>query len=191
MREPEIHLLNWPSLERLRLEQMPEDFPAAELKPLPLLRRLYGEGRNRSFVRLGPDGALTAYAVFELPARGAVWLLDYLAVRKTARGAGIGSRFLRELRPSLAGAEAVVLEIERVDRARDESERAVRERRKRFYLRNGLCETGVFTRADGGIEYELLSLPLTSAPRGAGAETAIRCLYETIFPEGGYEIHGA
>ncbi len=191
MTEPEIRLLDWPSLERLRREQMPEDFPAAELKPLPLLRRLYGEGRNRSFVRLGPDASFSSYAVFELPARGAVWLLDYLAVRQTARGAGIGSRFLRELRPRLAGAEAVVLEIERADRARNEAERSVRERRRRFYLRNGLLETGVFTRADGGIEYELLTLPLTRAPRGAEAETAIRRLYETVFPGGGYEIHGA
>ena len=79
-------------------------------------------------------------------------------------------------------------EIERIDCAPDADAFEIRTRRKRFYLRNGLRETGVFTQADGGIDYEILSLACRSHAVGGDAADAMENIYRTFFRPGEYKI---
>ena len=174
-------------LIRLWHEQMPLDFPREEIKPLPLLLSLYDRGQNRTFA-LTDGGDTLAYAILEVPDRGDIWLLDYLAVSSAARGRGLGSTVLSLLPASLPGARAVMAEIERIDCAPDADALETRTRRKRFYLQNGLRETGIFTRADGGIDYEILSLACRSHAVGGDAADAMVNIYSTFFRPGEYEI---
>ena len=49
------------------------------------------------------------------------------------------------------------LEIENPDFAKDEEERALRERRRQFYLRNGIVDTGVNIEL-AGVEYRIMEM---------------------------------
>ena len=182
-----LQQLSRDDLGTLWRDRMPQDFPKEEIKPLSLLLSLYDRGQNRTFA-LTDGGETLAYAILEVPDRGDVWLLDYLAVSSAARGRGLGSRVLSLLPAVLPDARAVMAEIERIDCAPDADALEVRTRRKRFYLRNGLRETGVFTRADGGIDYEILSLACRSHAVGGDAADAMENIYRTFFRPGEYTI---
>lgn len=181
--------LEWKQIEELYGMNMQEDFPAGELKPLSLLRCLYQRQicKAYGFYDEGESQRL-AYAIFEKADKENVWLLDYLAVEKTARGSGIGSRVIKAIRDSFSEPAAVMLEIERLDEAENEKQQIERERRKNFYLKNGLVETGVYTIADGNIGYEILCLPIQKEVMGIEAVKAMQNLYETFFEEGEYQI---
>ena len=182
-----VRELTWQETEALYRTQMPSDFPREEIKPLSLLRALHDRGRNKTFA-FSRAGDLLAYAMFELPETGSVWLLDYLAVVREARGLGIGGEFLRRFPVLVQGADAILAEIEQPAWAASPAEREKRERRKRFYLKNGLIETDVCTRADGGVDYEILCLPLRTAPRGQEAADAMERLYKSFFSPQTYEV---
>lgn len=167
---------------------MPLDFPQEEIKPLSLLLSLYDRGQCRVF-SLTEGGSILAYAILEIPNQGDVWLLDYLAVTKASRGRGLGSTLLSSLRGVLPDIRALMVEIERIDSAPDSAARDIRERRKRFYLHNGLVETGIYTQADGGIDYEILSLPCQGSVVGGAAAEAMERIYQTIFSPGTYAVH--
>lgn len=62
-------------------------------------------------------------------------LLDFFAMEEKARGNGLGAKALRLLRQAYEGCD-FILEIEEVDGNRGNREQ--KERRKQFYLRNGL-----------------------------------------------------
>lgn len=183
-----IRKLNFMELEMLYRQHMMEDFPREECKPLELLKRLYDEKKNCT---LGwyEDEALKAYAILEKADKGNVWLLDYLAVPHSIRGKGYGGTMLRCIQKELSQADAVLLEIERLDQAKNEAQYQERLRRKLFYIKNGALETGVFTRADGNIDYEILCLPVARSFAGEDARRAMHNIYETFFEKGTYEVY--
>lgn len=184
--------LTWPQLYRVYTTRMQEDFPPEEIKPLALLERLYAEGVTRAFGLFDAEDRMPAYAIFEKPASMDVWLLDYLAVDKNARGSGLGSLMIQLFEAVLAtDVRAILLEIERLDCASDEAQAAVRVRRKRFYLKNHLYETGVFSVADGGMDYEILCLPLRAPLTMQETAGAMEVIYRTFFTEGMYAVYTA
>lgn len=183
-----IRKLDWSEIESIYSFNMHEDFPEAELKPLELLKSLYNKGNNTAYGLYDDEHELKVYAIFEKPNKGNVWLLDYLAVNSSARGGGFGSMFLKEIVGLLEGADSVMAEIERIDMAKDDVQREVRERRKRFYLKNGLIETGVYTKADEDMDYEILCLPIKKQISGKEAAEAMKDIYDTFFKPGTYEI---
>jgi GNAT superfamily N-acetyltransferase len=176
--------LDWSALVALHAD-MPRDFPPAEIKPLALLRRQFNAGLCTAAALCDENGR-AAYALFQKPREGNVWLLDYLAVDATRRGQGVGSDFLRHMQA--LPADALMIEIERVDRAQTPAQHTERARRRAFYLQNGAVPTGVFTRADGGVEFEILCLPLKHRVTGTTAADAMRRLYETLFTPDMYAI---
>ncbi len=203
-----IKKLTWNEIMQIYHKNMQVDFPAEEIKPLELLTKLYNNGNCNAYGMYDYDSCtdnnindnfneenasrLVAYGIFEKPDCGDVWLLDYLAVDNSARGNGYGSRFLKEIAGVLENTgeiSSVVAEIERIDRAADDSELDIRTRRKRFYMRNGLSETGVYTKADGGIDYEIICLPVKHKVYGSEASLAMKNIYETLFEPGMYEIY--
>lgn len=127
-----------------------EAFPEIERKPFSLMEELSGQGQmeilavveNEEFLGL----AINMMA-------GDTALLDYFAVSPDSRGGGIGSRSLQLLLERFRD-KKYIFEIEMQDDSADNAEE--RKRRKAFYLRNGLKETGVFANVYG-TDFELLT----------------------------------
>lgn len=88
-------------------------------------------------------------------------LIDYFAIDPARQGSGLGSLAIPLWKNRYPG-KRIFLEIERLDE--NAPNIAQRVRRKRFYLKNGLRETGLFVDLFG-VPMEILSLcgPLTFA----------------------------
>ena len=109
-----------------------EAFPAAERMPFDE-ERWRAEGRQFTIARFG--GTLVGFGV-ALPMPSGEILVEYLAVEREFRGAGIGSRILGAMRS--LGAEELVLEVEDpYEGGLSKREWAVRNRRLAFYRDNG------------------------------------------------------
>ena len=140
-------LRRWWQLYRLYLQA----FPAAERKPWAMIRKMYRKGVTDIWC-LEKDGAFAGLAI-TINSPGIV-LLDYFAVEKKRRCGGIGRCALGEIMEKYAN-RGFFLEIEST---REEvPDRALRLRRKNFYLSCGLEEMG--TEAElFGVNMELLGV---------------------------------
>lgn len=129
-------------------------FPRCERKPFAMIRRMCKAGRAE-VLSIREAGSFCGL-VIAVQHRDLV-LIDYLAIAPNRRGGGLGSAALRLIAQRYAG-RRVFLEIERPDPTAQNN--AERQRRKRFYLQNGLCEDGVTVRLFG-VEMELLCFTQT------------------------------
>lgn len=185
----EIKTFDWEAIENLYNTYMQEDFPKSELRPINKIKEAYDDERNRTFA-LYEEGKdeLMGYAIYEKPLQGDIWLMDYYAINKNGRGQGIGTMFLDLIKNTFTEAKAAIGEIERIDKASNDEEREIRTRRKQFYLRNGFCETGVYTIADDNMDYEILCFPIKHEVVGREAAEAIKHIYDAFFNEDEYRI---
>lgn len=125
-------------------------FPKEEKKPWSMMERLAEEGKEE-LLAVAEDGEFIGLG-FNMLA-GELALLDYFAISKEKRSSGYGGRAVRMLTERVQG-KKYIFEIEIQDSSAPNAED--RKRRKAFYLRNGLKETGVFVLAYG-VEFELLT----------------------------------
>ena len=146
--------LRIPSLEQLRTiydRDLKEAFPAAELKPLRNMERMWADGWYRPWCLFDGDN-IVGEAFLWLGHPG--WaLLDYLCVAPGCRNGGLGSVILRKLRER----EADTVIFGESEAPADAPDPEMAERRLGFYARNGLrladYETEVF-----GVHYKTLYL---------------------------------
>lgn len=124
-------------------------FPANEKKPFSMIRAMQKKGRSDVWY-CEQDGKF-AGLVITINGPDKI-LLDYLAVAKSRRGQGVGSKILKKMREQYAG-KGVFLEIEIVDETAENFEE--RRRRKQFYLTNGMTEMQVYVKLFG-VDMELL-----------------------------------
>ncbi len=126
-------------------------FPPEERKPFSLIERKAAMGEMEILLireRGKPIGfAILAYGEHLV-------LLDYFAISEKWRSQGYGSAAL-ELIQELYGDRQLFLEIEKPEKTADQV-LDMRQRRKEFYLRNGLLETGIDLEMFG-VKMELLS----------------------------------
>lgn len=116
-------------------------FPKEEQKPLSCMEQWAQEGKaellavveDKEFIGL----------VMNMFSSSAV-VLDYFAIAPEKRSGGYGGKAVRELVKRFQG-QKYVFEIEKQDELAANAED--RKRRKAFYLRNGLKETGLFVHA--------------------------------------------
>lgn len=127
-----------------------EAFPEIERKPFSLMEELAARGKME-MLAVVEDGAFLGLAINMMAGKTA--LLDYFAISPQQRGGGIGSRSLKLLLERFRD-QKYIFEIEMQDASADNAKE--RERRKAFYLRNGLKETGVFANVYG-TDFELLT----------------------------------
>lgn len=130
------------ALSQIYEAHMVFDFPRAELKPLNELLKCMAEGSCQPYGLYDGD-ELTAYAVMLFAEPGAAGILDYLAAVRTHRDRGAGSEMLKKLQAELTGCAGILIEYEFPEDAADEAERSIRDRRERFYLRNGVRRTAI------------------------------------------------
>lgn len=169
-----------------------EDFPPAEIKPLSAIERAMRRGEYVCYGAMAGEEILS-YAFF-IRLNG-IALFDYFAVKKEARGTGVGSAFLRALMDgNLSGMDAVLLEVDDPACAEDEAERHVRDRRLTFYLRNGLKDTAV-TAVVYGVQFRILALPVGPRPSPDDTRRMYADLYRAVMPPKIFSskviIHGA
>lgn len=127
-----------------------EAFPPEEKKPLEMMEDLTAQGKME-LLAVTEDGEFIGLAMNMLSEKTA--LLDYFAITPKKRSGGYGGRAVQLLTERFRDRK-YIFEIEKQD---SEAPNALdRKRRKSFYLRNGLKETGVFVRAYD-TDFELLT----------------------------------
>lgn len=114
-----------------------EAFPRAERKPFGIMKRKARKGVMELLAVA--DGRETVGLAITVLYRDLV-LLDYFAISRSCRGMNYGSRALALLKERYGG-KRLLLEIELLDERAPNREDRVR--RKQFYLRNGMLETGI------------------------------------------------
>lgn len=145
----------------------PLHFPADELKPAERIRQLIKDGIYRGYGLFlqNPDKStaleLTGYAcLIQLPGHHTM-LLDYYAILKEYRSHGIGSIFMKHLKQSNPFVDGIFMETENPDFAANETERAVRNKRNAFYLRNHARFTTMLSTLFG-VHYKILYMPFAA-----------------------------
>ena len=173
--------LRIPTAEQLQTVydiDMKAAFPAAELKPLSAIRRMWREGRYKPYCLFDGDD-IVGECFLWLGHPG--WaLLDYLCVSPKARNAGLGALILAKLREVEPGT-VIFGEAEAPEHAPDP---AMAKRRLGFYARNGLRTAGYDTEVFG-VHYKTLYL----ADRQVAEKTLMKehdFVYRSSFEPGKY-----
>lgn len=116
-------------------------FPKEEQKPLSCMEKWAEEGKAE-LLAVVEDEEFIGLVMNMFSSVAAV--LDYFAIAPEKRSGGYGGRAVRGLVERFQG-QKYVFEIEKQDELAENAED--RKRRKAFYLRNGLKETGLFVHA--------------------------------------------
>ena len=115
-------------------------FPEQEKKPLQVMENLVADGKMEMLAMVDED-EFVGLAINLIDAEQDRVLLDYYAIAPEKRNYGYGSRGLEALLKKFKN-HKYIFEIETQDEKAENAED--RKRRKDFYLRNGLQETGLF-----------------------------------------------
>ena len=158
-------------LSSLYHEQLQRDFPPQELKPLDTMLTLQSQGRYQA-LGLYEGEQLLGYALLWLAEGGQAALLDYLGVTEACRGRGYGSLLLERLFQIYGAHTAILAEVEAPE-AREPRERALQERRLKFYHRAGFRYTG-FDSLLFGVHYRLLAA-------GPGERESLLTAYRSLY----------
>ncbi len=149
-------------------------FPEAEKKPFAAMEALAAEGKMELMALV--DREWVGLAFFMLSEKTVI--LDYFAISDVLRGGGYGSKAVSMIIERFQD-KKLIFEIERLNEgAKNAEERA---RRKAFYLRNGMKETGVFANVYH-TDFELLT------PDGILDYKDYERMLEWILGEKGLEI---
>lgn len=153
---------------------MVEDFPKEERKPLSMILDGYDKGDCCMYGFFEGD-ALMAYAcLYGTKESREPALLDYLAVVPAYRDRGLGSHVLASLKTELP--QGMMIEAEAIHAAQTPAEQETRERRIRFYERNGArlqpFETTLF-----GVRFSILTL---GGPENMDARQSMEALYRRM-----------
>ncbi|HFK5580664.1 N-acetyltransferase [Elizabethkingia anophelis] len=156
-----------------------EDFPEEEVKPLYVVENAFSANKYTAYV-LEEDSKVKAYATFMWKEKDLL-LLDYFAVTQEAgRGSGIGSAFLQELAGSIK-AKGFIIECEAPEKAINEEDKLMREKRIAFYERNGVKMTTVVAEVVE-VDFCLLYMPIEAGLESIDIETDFLGIYHNLEP---------
>jgi len=134
----------WAEINALASEAFP---PEEYIAPIELVR-MATDG-NLVFSALSENGAFVGFMV-TLQHEKMIYLF-FLAITPACRSKGYGSRAIEALKEQFPDKTQVV-DFEAPDESADNAEQ--REKRRRFYLKNGYCPTGLFL-TYFGVTYEV------------------------------------
>ena len=127
-------------------------FPEQEKKPLQIMENLIADNRMEMLAMVDED-VFVGLAINLIDTEQNRALLDYYAIVPEKRSGGYGSKGLEVLLDRFKN-QKYIFEIETQDEKAENAEE--RKRRKAFYLRNGLKETGLFVNAYN-TDFEILT----------------------------------
>lgn len=165
MRIDNIRKLSFDELKLLHRQCIKRDFPKNEVRPYSMVKRL---ANDMLYIAYGAycNNTLVAYATFFNLPESPVVLLDYLAVQPEHRGTGIGSSFISEfkaiVKKEFPHSSVIAIECENPQYATTLEEKATREKRINFYIRNGAIVTESTLYAFG-VNYNLLAVYLDNS----------------------------
>lgn len=173
----EMHRLDEKSAKNIYKNHMKADFPPDELKPFALIKRLFKKGLYE-FFELTVDDSPIGYAFCLVTEDKRFALLDYFAVYKELREKGLGSAAINEIKKHYGDELGInlVLESEDPEFSKNAKEIYIRERRVDFYRKNGMLDSGVFSKL-AGVNYQVFMYP------ACDAEEAIDACYQTMLPK--------
>ena len=177
MAELKIEELSKEQLENIYRTYMQKDFPADELKPLPMLLKAMDDGHYDA-LGLMEEGEIRGYALFHRLHKD--YLFDYLAVVDGNRNSGTGSIFLKMIQEHYKDADSIFGEVEDPDFAKTEEERKLQERRIGFYQRNGYIDTGVKVQLYG-VNYRLIELDMGKNHTPQHMKQLYKKMYQSVF----------
>lgn len=194
----QIEKLDYEKRSRIYREHMLADFHREEVKPFERLEELQAQER---YLCCGCyDGDLpVGYMYFTKVPDSRYFLLDYYAIFPEFRSMGYGSRILTAMRhgvPDLADfGKIMIAEVEDPAYSENAADKALRERRVRFYQRNGLRLLSLRSHVLGAHYVIML---LTEEKEGSPSEEAVaealasiyRSVFGTDFCEKHIEITG-
>ncbi len=130
-------------------------FPRDERKPFSVVPRQIKKGDAELFAINydNGDGEFAGFALIATAKEADIVMLSYFAVEEKLRGRGIGSAALKTLIERYSESR-FILEIEAVNVPCDNLE--AREKRRRFYLNNGMTSAG-FTARVFATDLEILT----------------------------------
>lgn len=127
-------------------------FPEQEKKTLQIMENLVADNRMEMLAMVDED-EFVGLAINLIDTEQNRALLDYYAIVPEKRSGGYGSKGLEVLLDRFKN-QKYIFEIETQDEKAENAEE--RKRRKAFYLRNGLKETGLFVNAYN-TDFEILT----------------------------------
>ncbi len=166
-------------LREICMSQMPQDFPAAEIKPFSMIQQLYAKGLYSGY-GFYDDQTLLGYALFCGTPDKKYLLLDYLAVLAPFRSGGLGSQMLACIRDSFAAYHALLLEVEDDDYAPTAAEQELQSRRIRFYQRNGVKMSAVRSYVYR-CRFKIMYMELQESMDNRTVYNALDAVYHTLF----------
>lgn len=131
-----ITLKKIPHFEHTLTELYKQAFPKNERKPILLINLLI-KRKKCEFLAIQKDGESVGF--FIVLKNASLALVDYFAIKSSARNLGYGAKALEALKQYYDG-KRIVMEIESV--LTDTQNKDIRIRRKKFYARNGFVSTG-------------------------------------------------
>ena len=171
-------LTDFAIVEQIYNTHMQKDFPVDEIKPLDMIRQLWNMDVYECYT-LSDEDAILGYAFFVRRERD--YLLDYLAIAEEHRNEGLGTLFLRQLKDCIQGADCIVVEVEDPDRAKNEQDRTLRERRLQFYLRSGYLPSELTARVFG-VDFRIIEAPAAAEHTAEELRTVYTELYRSMLP---------
>ncbi len=139
--------LPYEEIERVYADYILPYFPADEVKPLALIKKMHKEGGYKILAIMEEEHpeniAGCAFVAIHPGCRAC--LLDYYAIREDLRCRHYGSKMLQELAVGKQIPYPIMIETELVEAAEDEKQRAQRIRRNAFYEKNKVVKTDLIT----------------------------------------------
>jgi GNAT superfamily N-acetyltransferase len=128
------------------------DFAEGEYAPYDVLAKQIEKGVQKGYIF--QKGEIdVAYSICADGCANGYILISLLSVYKEFRGFGLGSSFLDELIRSYARNQGLIVEVEKPENAKSEEERALCEKRIKFYQ-----NAGFYLVAD--IDYSIWDVPM-------------------------------
>jgi GNAT superfamily N-acetyltransferase len=164
-----------------------ESFPPEEREPCHVLIKSIQEGKSILYTA-SKNNVIKGFTKLTPLGKTRVYLMEYLAVDKGSRNLGIGGKILRFIKKDLSASDdaGLILEVERPDEATG-AEKEIRQRRIRFYLRNGakmVLDGGAYRMpnlsGEGSLPMHLMWLPMEEG-RGFPTPLSLSQLFILIF----------
>ncbi len=171
-----IKLTDIAQIENIYRTRMREDFAPDELKPLNVIVQAWEKGIYDCYI-LTRQETILGYAYFVR--KDSNYIVDYLAISAEHRDEGWGTVFLKQLAEFFHEANCVVVEVEDPDVSKDEEDKLQRERRLRFYIRNGFRLTGVKARVFG-VDYLIMEALIGTEHKSEEIAKIYADLYHSI-----------
>ena len=157
-------------------ERIVRDFAQGEYAPYPIIYQHLQEGLQKALIFCEGEEDL-AYSVCTDNHENNYVLISLLAVFKEFRDQGIGSEFMKRLRLIYQNKQALLVEVERPDRAQTPEEGVFRKLRIEFYERAGFYLMEEMDYSIWDIPMHLMALPLVASKETINREIK-RSMYE-------------